>query len=355
MLNKPADVPYCGVDKEIIVSANPILDADVLKTLFEFIQERYLVHIKKDVENLPKPWTTFKPLLEYKFTNVKRYHDRESINLINNIAKNDSLTLEDKITNILLFRAWNKWKTIHYLGGPWKGTQLTESHFIQDMEDRVAFTKKFNPKYVWFCNCFNTGSMKKCWGPLGATRRIKAYEGSPKKSDQFGLENHSMPVRVFGIVPFLEENKTVERILASKSQKEVFDIVGEIPGFADFLSYQVFVDFSYIPEFLFSENEFTIAGPGCKRGLDRLFIYYDEMSYDEALFWFRDHAEELAAKNNVSLKDLMNDLPDYDRQFTVMDAENIFCELSKLMKLVQGTGRPKVKYAGIPSRSESLF
>lgn len=53
----------------------------------------------------------------------------------------------------------------------------------------------------------------------------------------------------------------------AQSQKEVYDIIQELPSFAYFLSYQVFVDLTYIKDFPFSENEFTIAGPGCKRGL----------------------------------------------------------------------------------------
>ena len=102
-------------------------------------------------------------------------------------------------------------------------------------------------------------------------------------------------------------------------------------GFADFLAYQVFVDLTYIEDFPFSENEFVIAGPGCKRGMDKLFIDRDDMTYEECLFWLRDRFDKL-----MSWLDRKGHWP-----------ENCFCEFSKYMKALDGTGRPKVRYDGV--------
>ena len=43
---------------------------------------------------------------------------------------------------------------------------------------------------------------------------------------------------------------------------------------------------------------------------------------------------------------LFADLPKEDRHLNVMSLENCFCELSKYIRAVEGTGRPRNKYRG---------
>jgi hypothetical protein len=159
-------------------------------------------------------------------------------------------------------------------------------------------------------------------------------------------EEHNIPLRVFHMALWLINRGIPKRILEAKNQKEAFDIALEVPGYANFLAYQVFIDLSYIPEFPFSENEFTVCGPGCKRGIDRLFEDRDGLSYEEAIFWIRDNQDYYLSKYNIDLNELMKDLPKYDRRITVMDCENAFCEHSKYTKVYYNEGRPKVRYNG---------
>ena len=84
------------------------------------------------------------------------------------------------------------------------------------------------------------------------------------------------------------------------------------------------------------------------------------MNYAECMFWLRDainnYPISLFSADDLSEFDdgfpvyepmrLFSDLPKYDRKMNVMSIENCMCELSKYIKAVNGTGRPRNKYKG---------
>lgn len=155
-----------------------------------------------------------------------------------------------------------------------------------------------------------------------------------------------MPMRVMKFMQYLWEDDIAKKIKACMTQEGVYNLLRGYLGIGDFLAYQMFVDMTYIEEFPFSENEFTAAGPGCKNGLNELFEDKDGMSYEECLFWVRNNLEQEFIKRGWKwdAKKLFCDLPEYDRCLNVMSLENCFCELSKYIRAVTGTGRPRKKY-----------
>lgn len=327
MLNKPADVPFCGVQENKIKTAHPIVNDENLLHLYNFITERYKIHLRKDVLKKPQPWTTDPVLLEFRFTNVRREHDRETLWLIKNITSNQQLSYEDKLMNCILFRLFNKHETSELIGQP------IHFHLQYDPEEyRGLFEQRAqeDPQYIFFTGAFITGGMK---------RALKWYLK--------GAEEDNMPMRVMKFMEYLREDGVTKKIKKCKNQQEVYDLLRGYLGIGDFLAYQMFVDMTYITEFPFSENEFTAAGPGCKNGLNYLFTDRDGMSYEECLFWVRDHLGDLF--HEVLYKPwnpakLFKDLPEYDRCLNVMSLENCFCELSKYIRAKTGTGRPRKKY-----------
>ena len=88
MRNKPADIHYCGVDEQKILTAKPKLNEENLRHLYNFITRRYKIHLRKDVLKKLQPWTKDPVLLEFRFTNVRREHDRETKWLIQHITSN---------------------------------------------------------------------------------------------------------------------------------------------------------------------------------------------------------------------------------------------------------------------------
>ena len=363
MKTKKRDKKYCGVNKQTIIDAEPTLNWENVYHFKKFVHDRYVIHKRKDVKGLPAPWTKNPILQEFKFTNVRREHDRQTRYLIENISTNDSLSLEDKIVNSFLFRSWNNWSTLRDFGFPYSAQEL----YDPELKERIRpLYHKFNekdPKRLWYNNAYNQGGTKHAWKfPAGDGYQRAYKESEAKKYPDWEAD---LPLRPFHVGVWLGEQKVVERLLACEDQQEAFDVIKSVRGFADFLAYQVFVDLTYIEDFPFSENEFVIAGPGCKRGLDSIFIDKGGMNYEECMFWLRDHinggfeggyslfnnSELDDACDNMGVKNawyepetLFSDLPRYDRKMNVMSIENCMCELSKYIKAVKGTGRPRNKY-----------
>ena len=348
---KPRDLKYCGVNIDHIKSAHPQIDYRNVVHLLDFITERYKIHLKKDVYQQEAPWTTNPILREFKFTNVRREHDRQTRYLIKNISQNSELSLREKILNTVMCRAWNNFDTFHDLGGPWTEEELSDPELKERVRPLYHRLLKKDPKRMWWSSAYIQGGCKMAWKSPG----LKLREGEfMDTSNKFGDAEKDIPLRPFHIGVWMSQLDIVDRVLSAKTQEDVFNTIKELRGFSDFLAYQVFVDLTYIEDFPFSENEFTVAGPGCKKGLNYIFLDRDGMTYEECIFWIRDNAEKLfkkcKAKGLTELKwqpeVLFCDLPIQDRQLNVMSLENCFCELSKYIRAVTQTGRPRNKYIG---------
>lgn len=348
MKSKPHDVLYDGVNQERIKVAKPTLNQESMKLLKEFIHDRYEIHLKKDVEKLPAPWTANSILQQVKFTNVRREHDRQSQNYINLIASRD-ISWFGKFWNTVMFRMFNVASLWEYV--------YPEAVSIHTLPSELGvYYQKFKElEYLGkplFTNAFNTGGLKQSLAlpeydhvTCRAQRRdemiIKGEDGS---DINYKLERERllsgelkspdfepyMPMRVIRYVakaanvllPTLHAD-----ILKAGSQQEAYEMLLQIRGFSRFLAYQVFVDLTYCPEFQFSENEFTVSGPGCDAGVKLWFDGTDGMTPEECLFWLRDNADEVFGKK--FFYDLFSDLPEHDRCVNVQNLENVACEFSK--------------------------
>lgn len=339
MRTKRRDTMYCGCDAGKIYSAVPSLNFQNMQLLHQYIVNRYAVHVKKDVKGENPPWTSDKVIQDYRFCNVFREDDRVSRELIKQVSTNPYLTLEEKVLNTVLFRAWNNPRTFKDFGGPWCAEDIYNPELKEAVRPVYMQLKKQDQKRKWFNAAFNQGGLKYSLKFPDGTG-MRTHETDEITRDDFEPE---MPLRIFHLGPALKP--LWPRIAAAKDQKEVYDILQELPGFASFYAYQVFVDLTYIKEFPFSENEFVIAGPGCIRGLNYIFDTYDDLSYEEALFWLRDNIDAyFTATTEWNPNKLFSDRLPSDRCLNVMALENCMCELSKYIKAVTGRGRPKERY-----------
>jgi hypothetical protein len=369
---KKDDLKFCGVDSEKIKSAKPTLNEEVLKYHHLYITERTEIYKKKEILKLPQPWTEDEVFLKYRFTNVRRELDRESKWLIQNVCENDNLSLKDKIVNCILFRTFNKSETSELINMP-----IVDIETINLDKYEQIFIKKAeeDPKYVFFTPAFMTGGLKKgnafknepyvrrvatLVHPDGTTEEMEYIKARDicNSNDKFSIIDwaKNIPTRMLRFVQRYTKNGIVEEILECKTQEDVFNILSSITGFGHFLAYQVFVDLTYIPEFKFSENEFTVSGPGCSAGIELLFDDLDGMTHEEAIFWVRDNIENEWDNRelHVDMTELFDFLPEEDRKLNVMSLENCFCELSKLTKAKRGTGRPRNKYEPTQQIKEKL-
>lgn len=380
MKDKVHDIPYCGVRQEVIANAQPVLSDRIVGLAYEWMRERYLIHVRKDVQRLPAPWTSNVILRQVKFCNVRREHDRQSLNLIENIVNNPALSLSDKMFNCVLFRMFNLWEPIAVaLEGA-----MTISDFAKINLDE---TRKRLQKYEAeggkvFTNAFNTGGLKQCLafpelvvnhkeqrfgGMMVKVHRVgqgivdemdykvakKLAEDNPGQYMIEGWEPY-MPMRVIrSLKAFVNKHPHYfDRLREFSRPDSVYQAMyDDIEGLGPFLAYQIWVDFTYIPEYPFSENHFTIAGPGCRAGIDLMFEDKAGMTHEECIFWVRDNQDALFSKYGYVREAFWSAEEPWDRAMNVMQLENLFCELQKYERCTVAVAegkkpRGKVGYDG---------
>lgn len=320
MKSKAADIPCGGLNAYKIRAAKPVFDPEVLEIFKYYVAERYKMHILKDVEQQPFPWTEDKILSMYRFTNVRREHDKNSKYLIKMMKEHGNKLTFNMLCNIVLFRLFNKIETMEYLGG-WVDFFNYNPALVraQLQEPPVG--------YVYFTNAYLSSGMKK----------------------EFNKYFPEETMRVMNIPNVVEHfsNDLYQGVFSAESPQEVIDAFKAINGIHDFLAYQIFVDLTYLDDFPWSENEFVVSGPGCELGLDYLFKDKGGLNYDELLFWLRDNCpitREWCMKHMI-------DLPEDDRYMNVMSLENCMCELGKYMKTKLGVGRPRNRYKIVGGQS----
>jgi hypothetical protein len=132
------------------------------------------------------------------------------------------------------------------------------------------------------------------------------------------------------------------RIQKEGSSKNTYESIRSLPWLGEFLAYQIAVDLGYARLDLYNESAHVVAGPGCKRGLDRLFIDRWELSYEQAIAWLVENQEKWFDSVWANPDILFSDrkIP----RLNLMAIENCLCEISKYLKVKYGEGRPRNIY-----------
>ena len=328
MKNKPNDIPYLGCRADKIQSAQPFICIENFEHLHRWILDRYAVHVRKDVQKLPAPWTNNPIIQEFRFTNVRREHDKETRWVIENVCNAD-LSPVNKWMNIILFRMVNKSETC-------KNFMPIDFDNV-DWEKINQYVMSAPEEYVMFTNAFKTSGVK------GAAAKALGHTSAFKDK-----ENGVPPL--ISVIQYCKElydnGELIYGLGHCVNAQQVFQALQSVPGIGYFLAYQIFVDMTYCPESLWSENEFVVAGPGARRGLDLVFSDRDGMTYEEALFWLRDNWQSICDWLRLPWNpdEIFVDLEPEDRYMNVMSLQNCHCEISKYIRAVNGTGRPRNKY-----------
>lgn len=324
-MNFKNDIFYLWVRKEKIKNAKPKLREKVIKEWFFHQKERTKIYYEKEILKKSPPWTNDEILLKYKFVNTKRTWDRETKYLLTNIINNEKLTYEEKLLNCILFRVINKWETFDLFG--WAIKFFTENLDYEKIEKLLQ-----KDDYTFFGNAYIL------WSP-------KVYFGKYVAEAEWKKEKN-MILRMIKFVNY-EKNNLVLGIKSSKNQKEVCDFLASYPWIWKFLSYQMFIDFTYIESFPFTEHNFVISWPWCKRWLDWIFEDKDSMTLEECLFWFTENQFEIAKQfwESWNMDEIFHFLPKKDRIYTLMDMENSgACEIDKRCRTLFAWKRPKQLY-----------
>ena len=269
---------------------------EVYDLYWYFAYERQNIFIKKRNGSNP-PWTDDPILQQYKFCNSYRVNDRVSQYLLKNVIYNGTIyTKEDMLFRILLFKLFNKESTwellLHYFSDITLETFHREK-YSKVLEDSISKgIRIYNDAYI---SCAN-----------------KAF-GYDRKHD-----NHlALLYQIFFI------DKAHLKILEAKTMKDGFEILKSYPLIGDFMAYQLVTDLNYSDIVNWREDEFTVAGPGSSRGIQKCFVDKGEFSNEDIIRYMYEHQEEEFERLGYDFQKIGN------RPLQLIDCQGLFCEIDK--------------------------
>ena len=270
------------------------------KELFDFIQERHRIWERR-AGQWPKPWTNDPILQQYKFCNVYRELDRQTIWYAKNWRRSDP----DAWFASLVFRFVNWGDTCAELGYP---VPWNAKRFLQVLNKRKARGEKvFSSAYM-----ISTHGVKQPKAEYLAASLSKIWKQRERiryKKGESLTEFH-------------------ERLM------NCFDV-------GSFLAGQVIADVKYLPEFNKAGDWWTFAasGPGSKRGLNRVLNQPLKQPWKEENWRLNLDTLRIAISAKVTAAGLPN--------IHAQDLQNCLCEFDKYERARLGEGRPKSNYPGV--------
>lgn len=281
------------------------------KDFYSFIIERESIRLRK-AAGLPAPWTEDKILQEYKFTNVRRKHDKTTEKLVEMLysKKGQTAPLEVILLNCAISRYFGTW----------------------EFAEAIGWQDKFEPKFL--IKIARTRLDKKARVFTGAYLITNVGIPGPKEE---------VVVNVF-LKNLWEARKDICKIAKeTNSWEQTASRLRQIQGFGGtgFMAKETLLDTMHCA---FWENglpsdywNWTPIGPGARRGINRLLgksvdaIMAEEemleiilmLTEQQELYWPKDWGK----------------LSPTDLQFQL-------CEYDKHSRVKAGEGRPRSKYNG---------
>jgi hypothetical protein len=282
-----------------------------------FAAERQAMYVRR-LSGRPAPWTSDPILQTYKFCNVFRATDRVSQYLIRDIIYSQSAPEPaDVLFQTVAFRLFSQTETwdavVAHLGHQPTLSDLAEGDFTRGLEAALAQNGRLY-----------TGAFILC--------AADAY-GQPRKYlNHVALLQHM----------FLAD-QLADQLLAAPSLAAVYELLHGYPLLGDFMSYQIAIDLNYTPYINFSENDFTKAGPGARRGIAKAFTDTGGRSPEAIIQWMVEHQAEEFERLALAFPGLGG------RPLQAIDAQGLFCEVDKYCReaapeLKSARSRIKTKY-----------
>lgn len=286
-----------------------------LTTLLYFVGEREAIRIKREAGQ--QPVYTHDPILQrYRFTNVRRRHDRVSRWLQQNVLiPSRYVSMQD----FMLFSALCRWIN-------WPPTianiiEVQTRHKPDWRHSGIDWVRVKEAMHYW-----GTLNGMKVW--TGAYM-VRGFAEFPTKVDGVidGAVLGSLRGRAGNIFMAINE----------QTRQAVWKEVEQCKFWGSFMAGQIVDDWTWTPAFK-ADDEFTWApqGPGSRRGLNRLLgrgpltASYKSEEFCKHLIEIRD---AIIAKLGDSFSDV-----------TLMDVQNVLCEVDKYLRVKNGEGRPRASY-----------
>jgi len=280
-----------------------------IETFYNFMKERETIRLRKE-DGEPFPWTDDPIFQQYKFTNVKRAHDKTTRWFWENVLEpNHYKPKEYLLFNCALFRYFGTIEFSEAICG-WNEMWPTDKeHIRKTAEARLAQGKKvFTGAYV----ITNQG--------------IKA----PKQD--VVIDEFLTPL-------WYKLPELVRTAEMTQSWQAVAKKMMELKGFGGtgFMTKEVLQDALHTSVFerCVDRNSWCPVGPGAKRGINRVLgnVHDAPLSPGKGLEVMR----ELFAARKTHWSGNYIELELHDIQFQL-------CEFDKYERVKHGQGRPRSKY-----------
>ncbi len=283
-----------------------------MNPFIEFVRERESIRKKREA-GFMAPWSNKLIYQKYRFTNVRRKQDRVSRWLINNVLLEKYM---DPCPSFLKFTAFCRWVN-------WPPT-------IKALMD-VGYWPHKNPDFKAIGK-FIDKRMKagdKVW--TGAYM-IRAKPGSNKGKGHFvAVEVVDKPLTK--VMPVLEATLNDNM----RSRRAVWEVLYSCNNWGPFLSGQVVDDWSWTSLLAGAVDTYTWApqGPGSLRGFNRLKGLPLKTKHCE---------EEWCTQLQTWRQEIIRELGVEFESMTLMDVQNVCCEVDKVLRVSNGEGRPRAMY-----------
>jgi|TARA_R110001583_G_scaffold5192_1_gene28412 hypothetical protein len=274
-----------------------------LDTYFYWIHERETIRLNKEVEQKPPPWTDDSILQKFKFCQVFREDDRTTRWFRTHI-RDPYRDDPEVLMATVIFRWFNYIET---------GRTLVKNKLHLEW-DRKKAIEEITKQNKWVTGAYIVKTPNRMDKVTGVAECISHMWG--------------------------DREKLVEKILATNSLEESWNILRDYPYMGPFMAYEVITDLRHTYLLRDAEDILTWAnaGPGAMRGLNRL-------AGRELGFCKRSHPwnEEMRNLWEISREKLNPNLIDLDK-FEMREIEGGLCEFDKYSRILNEEGRTRSVY-----------
>lgn len=288
-------------------------DNDLLRNFFYWINERHAIYQRR-VAGEPGPWTGNPVLRDFKFTNPFRENDRETIWMRNNwTGPNEDQPLEVQLFNCCFFRMFGT-------------SEFAAEH---------GYVYDWNPEYT----------LSVATGRLMEHKKV--FTGAYIVTNQgLRLPKQKVVVEMF-LQPIWEARVRLAEVARNGSLQQMHRALQDYPGWGGggFMAYEAVTDMNYTPVLRDATDRFTWAnaGPGAKRGLNRLLHRELNKSYKNA-------------SANMLMQELLRLAPKFLEPHVPLDyvdmrcIEHSLCEWDKFQRVSLKQGMPRSVFSVKKSR-----
>ena len=261
---------------------------------WQFAAERQQVYLRRLRGGAARRMDDDPVIAAHRFTNCYRASDRVSQYLIGAVQDDDRWSWEDTFARTMLFKMFNRVSTWRHLlavtGEP--DADMVADRRLEDALSSVA-------------------------GPLYSAAYVMpppAGEG-PKYSRHLRLLRRML------------QDGAAQEIACAASMRAAYEVLRSYDSIGDFLAYQYITDLNYCARLAFSEDSFTVPGPGSRRGLRKCFSDPAGLTEADLIRWTRDRQNEEFDRRGLAWEGL------WGRDLRLIDIQNLFCETDKYTRV----------------------